>query len=305
MSPSKTYRPKESKIQTYTIIPDIHADFDRLNASLQLADRNGHILFLGDFIDAGKSVANPADLDVLLTVRMLVDDGKASAVMGNHELNAILYHSTPPLRKHGGKNANQHRSFIDAFGVATYPALKWTDWFLNALPLWKDLDGLRLVHACWSQPQMTEIKKRRPDGFLRREDLQEVSDESTPFGRAVKALLTGPEVKLPEPFVFHDFHGTPRKEVRLAWWRADAATWPEATLSVPDVSQLPQGKLPADAMAEIYQADAPPVLVGHYKMKGEPSIDHPNASSIDYPDAPCIYRWSGENRLTKENLIKL
>ena len=110
MSPSKTYRPKESKIQTYTIIPDIHADFDRLNASLQLADRNGHIFFLGDFIDAGKSVANPADLDVLLSVRKLVDDGKASAVMGNHELNATLYHSTPPFLIHDEKNAKHHLS---------------------------------------------------------------------------------------------------------------------------------------------------------------------------------------------------
>jgi hypothetical protein len=51
MSPSKIYRPKESKIQTYTIIPDIHADFDRLNASLQLADRNGHFLCPGNICD--------------------------------------------------------------------------------------------------------------------------------------------------------------------------------------------------------------------------------------------------------------
>ena len=38
MSASKTHRPKDCKIKAYTIIPDLHADFDRLNASLQLAD---------------------------------------------------------------------------------------------------------------------------------------------------------------------------------------------------------------------------------------------------------------------------
>ena len=288
----------------HTVIPDIHADIERMNASLQLSSQNGKLLFLGDFIDAGKDVAEPADLRVLEVVRNLIAQEKALAVMGNHELNAVLYHSTgaggAPLREHSPKNQKQHRSFIDAFGVGTSQAIEWTEWFLQALPLWTEVDGLRLVHACWSEPKIAEVKKRRPDGYLKREDLVEISGESTPFGKAVKALVTGPEVKLPEPYVFHDFHGNPRYEVRLAWWNADAKTWPEATLSVPDPNELPQTEMPEEAVAEIYSADAPPVLVGHYKMKGEPCIEHPKAASIDYPRSPCIYRWSGENCLSKK-----
>lgn len=292
-----------------TIIPDIHADIERMSASLQYAGQNGTILFLGDFVDAGKQLDTPSDLSVLETARRLIAAGRARAVMGNHELNAILYHSAgsdgTPLRAHSPKNREQHRSFFEAFGVATPQALEWTDWFLETLPLWLELDGLRLAHAFWSDAHVAEIGKRRPDGFLKGEDLAEIAAETTPFGKAVKLLVSGPEVELPEGFVFHDYHGNARTEVRLAWWNADARTWPEAALSVPDPSELPQSEMPPSAISDIYSSQSPPVLVGHYKMMGVPHIQHPRASSIDYPNTPCVYRWSGESDLTSEHLVRL
>jgi hypothetical protein len=293
----------------YTIIPDLHADIERMNASLQRARQNDIILFLGDFVDAGKQVASPSDLSVLETARRLISEGKAFAVMGNHELNAILYHSAgptaSPLRPHSPKNRQQHLSFIEAFGVATPQALAWTDWFLETLPLWLEVQGLRVAHAFWSDVHISEIRKRRPDGLLKHEDLAEIAAETTPFGKAVKSLVSGPEVKLPHGYVFHDFHGNPRSEVRLAWWNTDARTWPEAALSVPDPNELPQCGLPPDAMAGIYPSDASPVLVGHYKMRGEPRIQHPKATSIDYPERPCVYHWSGESDLISTHLIMI
>lgn len=290
----------------HLIVPDIHADMARLDASLKHASCNGMTLFLGDFIDAGKDVSAPADAMVLEKVRGLIEENRAMAVMGNHELNAIMFHSRnaqrQPIRKHSAENCRQHRSFIDAFGIHSENAIAWTDWFLKKLPLWIEIDGLRLVHACWSERCIQEIKKRRPDGYLMREDLPEVADESTPFGRAVKTILTGPEVRLPKPYTFKDFLGKKRNHVRLAWWNTEAKTWPEAALSVPDLSDLPTGLLPSDAVNEIYSTDAPPVLVGHYKMTGIPMIAHKKAASIDYPKAPCIYYWSGEKLLSQGNL---
>lgn len=293
----------------HTVIPDIHADFERLQQSLKNASVNGQILFLGDFIDAGQSVEKPSDLRVLELVRNLISRKKALAVMGNHELNAILYHTTgkngAPLRQHSQKNQKQHQSFIDEFGVGTERAQEWIDWFLKALPLWSEIDGLRLVHACWSDASIEEVRRRRPDGYLKPSDLREIADESTAFGLAVKSLVTGPEVQLPEGHTFHDFHGNERKEVRLAWWRADALTWPEATLSVPDPFELPQEAMPTGIKSEIYKADAQPVLVGHYKMNGMPWIEHCKASSIDYPSTPCVYHWSGGDRLNSSDLVKI
>jgi len=116
----------------YAIIPDLHADPKRLEGSLKAAG-NTPIAFLGDFIDAG-SVGSEDDEAVLKTVRSLVYEERALAVMGNHELNAILFHRTDddgqPLRSHSADHRNQHKSFIDRFGIGTSEAITWTEWFL-------------------------------------------------------------------------------------------------------------------------------------------------------------------------------
>lgn len=290
----------------HDIVPDIHADPQRLEATLAALGHGAPTAFLGDFIDAGDD-RQADDLAVLTRIRALIEDGDAVAVMGNHELNAVLFHRRGPdgrpLRPHLVKNLHQHRSFLARFGPATPEALDWTAWFLRALPLWRELDGLRLVHACWNDAAIATIAQRRPDGCLREEDLPEVADPATPFGAAVKLLTSGPETPLPSGARFHDNARHPRHEVRLAWWRTSARTWTEAALSVPDPDELPPGPLPARVRADIYPAEAPPVFVGHYKMKGVPRIEAPNALCLDYPHQPCAYRWRGETRLEPARLL--
>ena len=123
----------------YTVIPDIHADLERLDWSI--AQANGSkMIFLGDLIDAGKLVTKPDDLGVLQKVSQLIYDGQASCILGNHELNAILFHrrssaSNAPMRSHKEQNAKQHKSFIEAFGVESSDALSWTAWILGTLQL--------------------------------------------------------------------------------------------------------------------------------------------------------------------------
>lgn len=289
------------------IIPDIHADVDRLNRSLKVPAPFDQVAFLGDLID-GNPAGKSDDLAVLMQASLLIDSGRAIGVMGNHELNAILFHTLGndgnPLRAHSNKNCNQHRTFLDQFGACTPEALEWTEWFLT-LPLWIDFKGVRLVHACWSDPAISTIAARRPDGKLRREDLQEVAQKSSPFGQAVEKILSGPEAVLPPGYDFADSRHHRRNHVRLAWWRSNALTWRKAALSVPFVDELPAGDLPSELKQDMYAMDAPPVLVGHYKMAGLPAIDSPRASSIDYPATPCVYLWQGESALTDRNLIKL
>ena len=65
-----------------TVIPDIHADMQRLNWSLNTSSASSELFFLGDLIDAGKSVKKPNDLGVLKKVRELISTGKAKAVLG-------------------------------------------------------------------------------------------------------------------------------------------------------------------------------------------------------------------------------
>ena len=57
----------------YTIIPDIHADYSRLEWSIKLAE-DSSIIFLGDLIDAGKNVIEPSDRQVLETVKDLISN---------------------------------------------------------------------------------------------------------------------------------------------------------------------------------------------------------------------------------------
>lgn len=294
---------------TYTIIPDIHADLIRLEASLALAEGSLPV-FLGDFIDANAKFlhGDAADRAVLARVKPMIGKGQALAVMGNHELNAILYHrrdaAGAPLRERSEKNRKQHDSFLAAYGLETDEALAEGAWFLQHLPLFIDRPDLRVVHAFWDDALIAVIKERRPDGYLREEDLLEIGGESTDFGRAVKQITSGREAPLPEPYFFHDFKGEERREVRLAWWRDDQ-TWRSAALSVPDVTQLPEGDLPPDWRAAAYPHHGPRVFAGHYKMEGTPHLQHPRALCLDYPFAPCVYRWRGEEDLTPDNLVIL
>lgn len=290
-----------------TVIPDLHADPDRLAASLDAAG-DDHIAFLGDFIDAGAAVATPDDDAVLTQVRSLVEDGRATAVMGNHELNAILFHRTDrhgaPLRARSQKNRDQHQSFLDRYGVASPEALHWTEWFLT-LPLWREQHGLRLVHACWDEQAIATIAARRPDGLLHPADLQEVGENRTEFARAVDVLLKGPEARLPDGWSFLDGKDVRRTEVRVAWWMPPGGRWRDVALSVKDVAVLPDGVVPQEAGVCFYGADQPPVLAGHYKMKGRPALPTSQAASLDFPETPCVYHWRGEPALTPKNLTTL
>ena len=287
------------------VIPDLHADPDRLEASLRLSQAGDRIAFLGDFIDAGRSVPRPDDAAVLDRVMALVETGTAVGVMGNHELNALLFHRIDadgvPLRARDAKNAAQHRSFCARFGIGTQEALDRTAWFLT-LPLWLDLDGLRLVHACWDPDAIATIAARRPDGRLREGDLEEVARKETPFAKAVELLVSGPEIPLPPGIGFQDAAGHYRSHVRIAWWRSDARTWRDAALSVPDPDVLPDTAIEMAHDFSFYGPEEPPVLVGHYKMQGQPRIEGPNAVCLDYPKAPRVYWWTGEEALRHDGL---
>jgi hypothetical protein len=290
----------------YTVVPDIHADLARLNWSI--AQANGSkMIFLGDLIDAGKLVEKPDDLGILQRVSQLIYYDQASCILGNHELNAILFHrrssaSNAPLRSHKEQNTKQHKSFIEAFGIESNDALFWTAWMLERLPLWLEFDGLRIAHACWSEKAIKIVKKRRPTGHLQLEDLEEVAAKTTEFALAVETITSGPEAKLPSGYSFTDNGGNTRKHVRLSWWNAENTTWRKTALSVPDLSHLPTDELPPELMSEIYSVEAIPVLVGHYKMKGLPNLQSANATSLDYPMKKCVYHWSGESTLQSKNL---
>jgi len=88
---------------------------------------------------------------VLRIVKDMVDAGAAQMVLGNHEFNAMAYHTEDPakpgkyLRPHGDpengwseKNERQHKAFVGQVrGKYRKRHLKWF-W---TQPLWLDLTG--------------------------------------------------------------------------------------------------------------------------------------------------------------------
>jgi hypothetical protein len=103
----------------YDLIGDIHGQADalqRLLAKLGHAKQKSiyrhpdrQAIFLGDFIDRGPQIRETLEI-----VRPMIDSGAALAVMGNHELNAMAFHTPHPkkpgshLRPHNESNSNQH-----------------------------------------------------------------------------------------------------------------------------------------------------------------------------------------------------
>jgi len=286
----------------YTIVPDIHGQADKFEnlltvlgwrrspAGWRSGDSSDQLIFLGDFIDRG-----PENVRVLKTVRSLIDSGKAKAVMGNHELNAIHFHSLnssdgTPLRAHSDKNIKQHQSFLKEFPVGDNHTQEWIHW-MATLPLFLEFDGFRAVHACWNDEHIGDLSKHSTKGALDLETLLNAADPGDTLYTAIETTTKGPEADLPDGYSFADKDGTKRTTVRLKWWQSDFDSWADIAMSVPENASLPSGSVPLHLHANSYPVNAKPVFFGHYWMTGSPIAQSNNAICLDYSagkDGPLI-----------------
>ena len=302
---------------SYDLIGDIHGHSQPL---IELLDMLGYrqadgiyshpdrqVVFLGDFIDRG-----PDQRGVIDIVRPMIDKGTALSVMGNHEFNAIAFHTEDPdtpeqyLRAHTAKNIGQHQAFLDAYPDSDERD-ELIEWF-RSLPLWLELDGLRVVHACWDGELMTYLAKRFPslNRYLDDDLLVPASRKGTMEFRAVETLLKGKEIKLPRGHRFHDKDGNPRHEIRVKWWDAEADTFRRAFMG-PDsaLSHIPEDPIDVEHLIR-YSSSEPPVFLGHYWLEGEPRLLAPNVACLDYSVAAkkggrlVTYRWDGEQALSTD-----
>src|ERR1019366_7165910 len=139
-------------VQGYDIVGDIHGHADplhRLMGKLGYVELEGvfrhperKMIFVGDFTDRG-----PQQRDVLRIARSMCEAGVASAVMGNHEFNAIGWAAQNKdgrfLRSHSEKNASQHAKFLGQIEEDSADHKEAVSWF-KRLPIWLDLPGLRV-----------------------------------------------------------------------------------------------------------------------------------------------------------------
>jgi hypothetical protein len=275
----------------YDLIGDIHGQARELEALLDELGyrlRSGffqhsedrQVIFLGDFIDRGPEQRRVVDL-----ARAMTENGSALAVMGNHEYNAIAYF-TPKvdggyLRERSVKNTGQHRCFLGAYEET--PAL-WAEtisWF-KTLPLWLDLKGLRVVHACWDREYINRIRQYQEGSTLLGNELLEASADSRTWQHtAIETLLKGKEIPLPEGKHFCDGDGNRRHDIRISWW-ASAKTYREAFMGPESArTNIPYDPIDGDHLIE-YGVDEKPVFLGHYWFEGQPTRLAKNIACLDY-----------------------
>ena len=287
----------------YDLIGDIHGHADsllKLLKTLGYSRQQGifrhperQVIFLGDFIDRGPKIRETLEI-----VRAMVDSGSALAVMGNHELNALAFHTAYPskpgeyLRPHNEKNSQQHAETMRQIPAGELTS--YLSWF-RTLPLWLDLDGLRVVHACWDETRMAKISGPATDDFLYSACLCGGS-----LFEPVEAILKGKEARLPPPTTFRDKDGHERTSARVKWYEAPHGHTYRTYVMVgePVESDLPLPKEVIQA-AVPYPEDSKPVFVGHYWLKGpRPELLRKNIACVDWSVAKggflCAYRWDGE-----------
>jgi hypothetical protein len=306
----------------YDLIGDIHGHLAPLEALLtrlgytRSADGWRHperqVIFLGDFVDRG-----PDQYEVIRLARTMVRNGAALSVMGNHELNALAFHTEDPkqpgtwLRRRTNKNIRHHLAFLDAFlgskeREAELPGV--LDWFME-LPLFLDLGDLRVVHACWDPESMALLAPLvTRDNCLTPELLAQACDPETRVFRAVEILLKGKEIKLPDEHSFRDKEGVARQRIRIRWWEPGPHTYRSLFMGPESAeAHIPDRPVSTDYQLE-YGPGEPPVFLGHYWLDGEPAPLTDNVACLDYSVARAgghlvAYRWDGEQTLSAEKFV--
>ena len=327
----------------YDLIGDIHGyatPLRKLLTKLGYAERDGvwrhpdrQVIFLGDFIDRG-----PEQLKTVAIARGMVEAGAALAVMGNHEFNAIAWATEAPqakseapqtepagalpavaqapafLRPHTDENRKQHRAFLDQVVEGSALHRECINWF-KTLPLYLDLNGIRVVHACWHLGSIEQLalhldqyQRLRPEAWVA------ANTKGHPAYENIEVLLKGWEVKLPAGHTFPDQYGKHRSEIRARWWRQGESTYRDLAL-VPRgrESLIPEMTCPTEKLPGYDQQK--PLFLGHYWLSEDPPEPLTDQiACLDYSIASedagsevvgklCAYRWDGEGGLRPEKFV--
>lgn len=301
----------------FDIIGDIHGQAEKLKHLLvrlgykQTTQGFAHpeykVIFVGDLIDRGLY-----QVETLSLVKEMVDNQNAYTVMGNHEFNAIgwatpdVYHSDVFLRTHQPNHYKQHKIFLEQVGEHSQQYNEWINWF-KSLPLFLDFGQLRVIHACWDNKVIQNIKPYLNTHYcLDEQYIQQAFTPSHELFDYCEILLKGKEITLPAGVYYFDKEGTKRHKSRIKWWLEHANTLNELCI-LPDDEKIAALEQPADLELNAYQ-DPIPVIFGHYWLTGKPSIQTPYVACVDYSAALkdgklVAYRWQGEKILSNNHFI--
>jgi len=300
----------------YDIIGDIHGHADKLEELLlklgytkkhkEYSHPSRKVLFLGDYIDRGPKIH-----ETLKIVKHMVDGGHAIALMGNHEYNAICFHTKRMkggyLRKHSIKNILQHYKTLKDFNGHQSAYDEYIEWF-KTLPLFYENENFRAVHACWDHEHINYLKGLMVNERLTEHMISNSADKENKLHRSVEITLKGKEIPLPIGKSFLDKDGHERTHFRIKWWE-DPAKATYRSISIHPIENLVDDPIiiTPPLKPDYYHTDEKPVFFGHYWLQGNPMLFKENICCCDYSVAKegvlAAYRYDGEKKLEASRFV--
>jgi hypothetical protein len=301
----------------FDIIGDVHGHASLLKNLLKTmgyqkgstgyshADRKA--IFVGDFLDRGPEIRQ-----TLLLIRKMTENGHALAILGNHEVNAILSGLKDDqkmllLKKKSKRflSVNQTLEEFRNYREEWKYHLKW----LRSLPFFIEFENLRVVHACWIDANITLIKNELPAGKTPKPVFRRlISDPKSLLSQAILQTTRGIHHILPPDMGIFDQKRRLHRFYRLKWWE-DPTGMTFRQVSFEHSFKLPDYTIPTEItpVSVPYPLNNPPVFFGHYCRGNGPFILKDNVCCVD----GCVinrkkliaYRWDGEKVLSPEKLI--
>ncbi len=301
----------------YDIIGDVHGQADllkKLLLGLGYTKRGGYFshperkaIFVGDFINRGSQIRETVRL-----IRSMVEEGNAMSVLGNHELNAIIFN----LKDQAGERFYSRTSKLrlNLFQTLNEFAKVPNEWkghlkWMRTLPMFLDLGQIRVVHACWKDENVSLLKEHITTPKLKKSFLRKISKNNSEISRVFWETCKGIDFELPTDLLIFDNLGRPHRSFRSKWW-VDSSDMSFKEFSFESRFELPNYSIPPELTKpqNAYSKTSPIVFFGHYCLKNGENIISDNLCCLD----SCVsrngkltaYQWDGETALKKKNLIK-
>jgi len=300
----------------YDIIGDVHGHAALLRKLLlKLGYKKGEkgyshaerkAIFVGDFINRGPEIRK-----TIRIIRTMVENDNAFAIIGNHEINAIVFH----LKDKNGKSLvkEPQKNYLSLFKTINeflaYPDewkshLRW----MRQLPLFLDLGDLRIVHACWSDAAINIVKSAFDQERSRKSIFKEFyKNPKSEISKSISVLTKGIDFKMPGDLKVINNKGVAPRTFRLSWWE-NPLDKTFRQMSFESKFELPEYTLPIEILPVtfFYSENEPIVFFGHFCRGHGPHIINNNLCCVDscVSEAKTLtaYSWNGEKVLSNENL---
>ncbi len=307
--------------RSYDLIGDVHGCAHTLADLLDLLGYRRHagiwrhpsrqVIFLGDIIDRG-----PRIREALHLVHDMVEAGQAHCAMGNHEFNALGWHTPAPaesgkafVRDHSPRYEMLLRQTFEQFEHYAAEWKAFLGWFME-LPLFIEAERFRVVHACWDNRVIDQLRERLAAGRLDAAFLRDAAFAGGFAARSLDRLLRGTDMPLPAGLTLTSAEGFTRNFFRTKFWEENPKTYGDVVFQ-PDGLPEKAARLPLSESQKsrlfLYGPDEPLLFVGHYWRSGMPAPIRANLACLDYSAVKygklVAYRLDHETRLDPAKFV--